>query len=208
MNETDPLRNIGRSILAVLAGMVVGIAACLQNQGVFMVLMKGELISSLRHEVRILLHLASKVEPAMLDYRPTPRQRSMLELLQYLAIMGPTQIAVIKAGVFNRAALSAAWGPPEAAAKVMNFDQAIAAIQKQSDEYARLLGEWTDDDFRAQIDVLGNKSSRGRQVVNLVLNGHAAYRTQLFCYLKSCGRHELSTMNLWGGMDAAQAQPS
>jgi hypothetical protein len=168
-----------------------------------MVLTKDELISSLRHEVRILLHLASKVDPAMLDYRPTPKQRSTLELLQYMAIMGPTQIAVIKAGAFNRPALSAAWGPADAAAKAMNFDQAIAAIRKQSDEYARLLNEWTEADFRAEIDMFGNKSTRGRQLVNLVLNGHAAYRTQLFCYLKSCGRAELNTMNLWAGMDTA-----
>jgi len=139
----------------------------------------------------------------MLGYRPTPKQRSMLELLQYMAIMGPTQIAVIKAGVFNRATLSAAWGPPDAAAKAMNFDQAVSAIQKQSDEYARLLSGWTEADFRGEIDMFGDKSTRGRQLVNLVLNGHAAYRTQLFCYLKSCGREELSTMNLWAGMDAA-----
>ncbi len=168
-----------------------------------MVLTKDELISSLKHEVRILLHLASKVDPAKLDYRPTPKQRSTLELLQYMAIMGPTQIAVIKAGAFNRPALSAAWGPADAAAKAMNFDQAIAAIRKQSDEYARLLNEWTEADFRAEIDMFGNKSTRGRQLVNLVLNGHAAYRTQLFCYLKSSGRAELNTMNLWAGMDTA-----
>ena len=31
--------------------------------------------------------------------------------------------------------------------------------------------------------------------------GHAAYRTQLFCYLKSCGRDELNTFNLWQGID-------
>jgi hypothetical protein len=168
-----------------------------------MVLTKDELISSLKHEVRILLHLASKVDPAKLDYRPTPKQRSTLELLQYMAIMGPTQIAVIKAGAFNRPALSAAWGPADAAAKAMNFDQAIAAIRKQPDEYARLLNEWTEADFRAEIDMFGNKSTRGRQLVNLVLNGHAAYRTQLFCYLKSCGRAEMNTMNLWAGMDTA-----
>jgi hypothetical protein len=36
----------------------------------------------------------------------------------------------------------------------------------------------------------------------MVLCGCAAYRTQLFLYLKACGREELSTMNLWGGMDA------
>ena len=41
--------------------------------------------------------------------------------------------------------------------------------------------------------------------VSLVLGGHAAYRTQLFCYLKSCGRQELGTMNLWAGMDAPMA---
>jgi hypothetical protein len=38
--------------------------------------------------------------------------------------------------------------------------------------------------------------------VNLVLAGHAAYRTQLFCYLKACGGDELNTMNLWAGVDA------
>jgi hypothetical protein len=35
----------------------------------------------------------------------------------------------------------------------------------------------------------------------LVLNGHAACRTQPFLYLKACGREELSTMNLWAGAD-------
>jgi hypothetical protein len=84
----------------------------------------------------------------------------------------------------------------------MSFDEAVAAIQKQSDEYARLLSGWTEGDFRAEVDMFGRKSSRGALLVNIVLGGHAAYRTQLFCYLKSCGRDELSTMNLWAGVDA------
>jgi hypothetical protein len=117
--------------------------------------------------------------------------------------MGPTQVAVIKSGAFNRAALSAAWSPAEAAAKAMNFDQTTSAIQKQSDEYARLLSGWTESDFRGEIDVFGTKSTRGSLLVSLVLGGHAAYRTQLFCYLKACGREELSTMNLWAGVDGA-----
>jgi hypothetical protein len=165
------------------------------------VLTKEELIAALRNEVRILVHLAGKVDRSKLDYRPTPKQRSTLELIQYMAIMGPTQIAVIKAGTFNRAALGAAWSPKEAEAKAMDFDQAVSAIQAQSDEYVRLLGEWTETDFRSEIDVFGNKSTRGSLLVNLVLSGFAAYRTQLFCYLKSCGREELNTMNLWAGVD-------
>jgi hypothetical protein len=168
-----------------------------------MVLTKDEFVSALRQEVRILLHLISKIDPAKLDYRPTAKQRSTLELLQYLAIMGPTQIALIKSGSFNRPALSAAWGPAEAAAKAMNFEQTVAAIQKQADDYRRIFSEWSEADFRGEIDMFGSKSTRGRILVNLVLCGHAAYRTQLFCYLKSCGREELGTMNLWAGMDAA-----
>jgi hypothetical protein len=166
-----------------------------------MVLTKEELVSSLQNEVRILVHLAGKVDRSKLDYRPTSTQRSTLELLQYMAIMGPTQVAVIKAGVFNRPALSAAWTPAEAAAKAMSFDAAVAAIQKQSDDYANFFHGWTEADFRGEVDMFGRKTTRGSLLVNLVLSGYAAYRTQLFCYLKSCGRDELNTMNLWAGAD-------
>ena len=55
-----------------------------------MVLTKSDLITSFQNEVRILLHLVGKVDRAMLDYRPTAKQRSTLELLRYQSIMGPT----------------------------------------------------------------------------------------------------------------------
>ncbi|HMB81784.1 MAG TPA: hypothetical protein VKI43_17030 [Vicinamibacterales bacterium] len=173
-----------------------------------MVLTKDELIAALEQEIRILVHLAGKVDPAQLDYRPTPKQRSTLELLQYMAIMGPTQIAIIKADGFNRAALGAAWSPAEKAAKAMTFDQAVAAIRQQADHYARELGGWSDADFRADVDMFGRTFSRGAMLVSLVLNGHAAYRMQLFLYLKACGRDELGTMNLWGGADMPPKKPA
>jgi hypothetical protein len=51
--------------------------------------------------------------------------------------------------------------------------------------------------------MFGRRASRGSILVNIVFAGHAAYRTQLFLYLKACGREELNTMNLWAGADAA-----
>src|SRR5678810_770091 len=51
-------------------------------------LTKDEVIAQLQKEVRILLHLASKIERSQLDYRPTPKQRSTIELLRYLVNMG------------------------------------------------------------------------------------------------------------------------
>jgi hypothetical protein len=81
----------------------------------------------------------------------------------------------------------------------------LGAIAKQSSTYEELVSSFSDADFRGEVDLFGSgqKSSRGAVIVNLVLGGCAAYRTQLFIYLKACGREELNTMNLWGGVDAA-----
>ena len=163
-----------------------------------MVLTKSELIGSLQHEVRILLHLAGKLDPAMLDYRPTPKQRSAIELLRYLSVMGPMLVRFTKSGAFD----PAAWTVEEKAAMARDFDQTIAAIAAHSELYANLLGDMTDADFRGEIEMFGNKTTRGAFIVNLVLCGCAAYRTQLFLYLKASGREELSTLNLWAGVDA------
>jgi len=163
-----------------------------------MVLTKPELLASLQNEVRILLHLAGKIDPGKVDYRPSPKQRSVIELLKYLTAMGPELIRATKAGGFDVPAWTAAMKTAEA----WDFDQTVAAIAAQSETYATLLADMSDADFRGEIEMFGSKTTRGAFIVNMVLCGCAAYRTQLFLYLKSCGRDELGTMNLWAGMDA------
>lgn len=166
-----------------------------------MVLTKPELVSALQNEVRILLHLASKIDRASLEYRPTPKQRSIVELLKYLSMMGPALVQAAKAGAFD----GAAWTAAEQAAAAQSYDQTLAAIAAQPATYAALLAGVSDDDLRAEIDPFGaGKSSRGAFLVTQVLCGCAAYRTQLFLYLKACGREELTTWNLWVGMDEPQ----
>jgi len=166
-----------------------------------MVLTKAELLVSLQNEVRILLHLASKIDRAKLDYRPTPKQRSTFELLKYLTMMGPALVEAAKAGAFD----PAAWTAAEKAADAQDFDQALAAIGTHADTYATLLADVSDADLRAEIELFGDTASRGFFLVNHLLCSYAAYRTQLFLYLKACGRDELNTMNLWAGIDAPSA---
>ena len=167
-----------------------------------MVLTKSELIAALQNEVRILLHLTTKIDPASLDYRPTPKQRSTLELLKYLSMMGPT---VVRYALASTPDMSI-WKLAADAADARDYEQTLGAIAAQPEEYERLLGGLSDDDFRVEVTGFdGRKVSRGAFLVSLVLCGHAAYRTQLFVYLKACGRQELSTMNLWGGLDAPAA---
>ena len=167
-----------------------------------MVMTKPELIASLQTEVRILLHLAGKIGPAQLDYRPTPKQRSTVELLKYLRMMGPALVQAAKAGTFD----GAAWTAAEQAAAAQSYEQALASIAAQPGTYAALLADVSEADLRAEIDPFGaGKTSRGAFLVTQVLCGCAAYRTQLFLYLKACGREELSTWNLWVGIDEPPA---
>ena len=164
-----------------------------------MVLTAPELLGALQHEVRVLSHLVSKVDPAQVDYRPTPKQRSTVELLRYLSMMGPTLItfALRKPGED----MNAIWGAAAKAAEAKDLTQLAATIAAQGDEYVKLLSPLTDADYRKEFDGFSGKTTLGPFLVNLVLGGHAAYRTQLFCYLKACGRDELTTSNLWGGVD-------
>lgn len=168
-----------------------------------MVLTKEEAIGALQEEVRIILHLASKVEPKMLDYRPSPKQRSLLELLQYLVVMAPVQLKTIVAGDFTMDSFRARWQPAEAKAKAMSLEEAKASIGKQSALFPELIGQLSDADLRAEVELFGRKASRGFWIVRLLLCHYSAYRMQLFLYLKACGRGELSTMNLWMGADAS-----
>ena len=164
-----------------------------------MVLTKQELVAQLQKEVRILLHLAAKLDAKQAEYRPTPKQRSALELLRYLGYMGPALVSGAKAGAFD----GAAWQAEVAAGDKRNLQEAVAAIEKLPEKYDRLLADMSDADFRGEMTGFdGSKLSKGLFIVSLVLGGHAAYRTQLFCYLKACGHEQLGTTNLWRGADA------
>ena len=164
-----------------------------------MILTRTELIKSLQKEVRLLLHLAGKVDQAALDYRPTPGQRSTLELLKYLSLMGPALLGYARGRPMDTAAMSEALQ----AAAARNFDQTLAAIAAHADLYAALLAEMSDDDFRAETKgVDGGPMTCGEFIVNQLIAQCAAYRMQLFIYLKASGHHELNSMNLWVGVDA------
>jgi hypothetical protein len=172
-----------------------------------MVQTKEESIAALQNELRLVLHLMSKIEPSMLDYRPSPKQRSLIELLRYFVVMAPVQLRFVVAGNFTMETWIAAWRAAEAAARELNLEQVKAALAKQPALFAEMLGAVPDADFRTQIEMFGNKVTRGMWVVRLPLTHYAAYRMQLFLYLKACGLDQLNTMNLWAGIDASADPP-
>jgi hypothetical protein len=165
-----------------------------------LVLTKSEMMALLQKEVRLLQHLITKIDPVALGYRPTPKQRSTIELLRYLTNMGPALVRYAKGQPLDASAMSAAIET----ANARSFDETVKALAAHSDLYVELLADMSDDDFRAETaEFDGMPVTRGEFMVFHVLGQCAAYRTQLFLYLKACGREELNTMNLWVGVDAA-----
>lgn len=167
-----------------------------------MILTKQEAIDALQNEVRLILHLASKIDTGMLNYRPSAKQRSLLELMQYFVVVAPVQLEAILAGDFTMENWRARWLPQEAAAKAMNLEQAKAAIAKQPELFAKAINRCPDADLRVEVEMFGRRATRGLWIVRLPLCHLTAYRMQLFLYLKACGLEELNTMNLWAGADA------
>jgi len=166
-----------------------------------MILTKEELLSCLRTEVRLVLHLASKVDSTKLDYRPTPKQRNLLEVLRYFVLVGPIHLRGILADSFSMDSWRDAWRAGESSVKSMDLEQTKEAIGKLPAQFAELLMPCPEEYLRAQFEMFGAKTSRGALIVSLVLCHYSAYRMQLFLYLKSSGREELNTLNLWAGRD-------
>jgi hypothetical protein len=166
-----------------------------------MILTRAELLAALRGEIQLLQHLASKVDPARLDYRPSPRQRSTLELLRYLTFMGPIHCRAAVADAFDMDAWRKEWTQGEAASAQLHLDGVEGALANLPELFERAVNSCSDAKLRGEMEMFGSKSTRGAWLVSLVLQHYAAYRMQLFLYLKASGRPELNTLNLWAGVD-------
>lgn len=163
-----------------------------------MVLAKDELVGLLTHEVNVLRHLITKIDAGAVNYRPTEGQRTSIELVRYLVLQGPALVDWIKAGGTD----FAQWTAMQNELGAMDLAGLDAQLATHPAMYAEKIGAMSDEDMRGVIQLFGPPATRGAHFVSLILANYAAYRTQLFCYLKLCGQTELTTSNLWRGMDA------
>lgn len=167
---------------------------------------KEEFIKSCAHEARCIKHIATKIPEDQYEYKPTPVQRSMTELLRYLACCASSPLCNMRDGN---------WDAAEALEKeVENLDvrkDFAAAMDKQQEFIAKTINAFKDSDF-AKVDremPWGAPCKLGQGLINTVLKPLVAYRMQLFLYVKASGRHDIGPAQCWVGVDpkpqAAQA---
>lgn len=166
-----------------------------------MIITKQELIDTIHHDIHVLLHLASKIGLEQLDYRPTPGQRSTIELLRFLTFALPVNLRGLLAGEGGDAEWQRIWTEGETESKEMGLEDVKARLAAQPAVVEQMLRDYPEEKFREPLALFGRTVTRGQWLVDLVLVQPPAYRMQLFLYLKASGLSELNSMNLWVGID-------
>jgi hypothetical protein len=149
--------------------------------------------NSVVNEIRIIKHLATKVDAEKLDYKPTPSQRTTLELLQYLSVAGSY---TIKAILEENKETYKEFETIKAGVTLENF---ASRMDDQQKEMRDIFEQFTDEDFLKTCDYYAVRT-KGEHFIEAILKMFAAYRMQLFLYVKSCGAH-VTTYDLWMGID-------
>jgi len=159
-----------------------------------------ELIDAMIHEINVAKFIATKIPGDRMNWKPSPKQRTVLELMQYLTRAGLGSAT----GLVN--------GNRDHAEGMLKKSQEVTPLTfaKAMDEQAaglrKLIGAVPNARLandRATPPWGGPQISLGAALLNTSLKFLTAYRMQLFLYAKQLGLHELGTAQAWAGRDPA-----
>jgi hypothetical protein len=155
---------------------------------------KEQYIKSFVKELEIIKHLAEKVTKDMLEYRPTPGQRSTMELMQYLGhISGTAILSFIDPEKNNYMELAKA-------RDLITFENFSSKIDEQIEIVKREVSILTGEQLDKEVAFFGMNEKLSMHLLS-ALKWITAYKMQLFLYIKANGVSHIGTSNVWGGMD-------
>jgi len=155
---------------------------------------KEQYLKSVHKEIDIIKHLAEKVTPVMLPFRPTGQQRSTLELLQYLGHVTHTSVSAYIAGDQNL------YMELAKNVETVTYENFGAKMDEQAAFVQEKVNSLTEDDMIRESTIWGSTAPLSMQLLG-VLKNLVAYKMQLFLYIKVNGNEEIGSSNLWAGID-------
>jgi hypothetical protein len=160
---------------------------------------KRQFLDACHHEIAVVKHLATKVPPERLEWRPTPGQRSILELLRYLSACAVVPVRAMIAGSWDHAEAV------ERATEGVALETFGQAMDVQAQALEDMLAPLSERDLLEREAVLpwGTRARLGEALLTTGLKTLTAYRMQLFLYAKQAGASQLGPTNCWVGTDRA-----
>ncbi len=155
---------------------------------------KEQIWNSFKKEISIIKHLAEKIPADKHDHKPTEKQRTTLELLQYLSTAGVGTMDAILVGDITP---FAKYAERRDATTVENF---AGAMDVQEKEMAEIYAQFNETNLEEEVSIFGMTHSRAIFLLEL-LKTMTGYKMQLFLYIKASGVEHIGTSNVWAGID-------
>lgn len=159
---------------------------------------KQHLLNNIEKELNIIRRLYTKLPTDQMNYSPGEGVRTTLELLQYLSIAGTIMpdYWLKEAGTD----FGAFYGTKVAASKTMPHEQFLRMMDEQV-IIARKLFEEVSEENLLHKEVTypwnGVKAPLGEAIIATSVKWLAAYKLQLFLYIKLCSDKQLATADAW-----------
>ncbi len=160
-----------------------------------LIMYKQHLLQNIEREIVLLKQLAPLIKESDLNFRPTEKVRSTYELMQYLTYIGGVMMRrYVKNDV-----------TPEVREELMAYrdtltiDNFVERIDEQWNIIQKYMADVTEEKLLTMEVELPwkEKMPLGQAIITGPIKWLAAYRLQLFFYLKLNGRPEIGTKDAW-----------
>ena len=158
---------------------------------------KQHLLNSIEKEINICRRLYTRIPPGQMNFRPKEGVRSTLELLQYLGCIGSTMLIYwLKK---DETDFNTFFGATTTTATAMPHEQFLTVMDEQISTIKDLFNQITEEDlFYKEITYpWGSKASLGEGIIATSIKWLAAYKLQLFLFIKLSGDQKLTTADAW-----------
>ena len=157
---------------------------------------KQQLLDACRHETKVINNLATRLPDGALEWRPTPGQRTTLELMRYMTVMSEMMAVNAVTGNWEHApALNEQ-------SESVTLDNFADTMNRQVERVAEVLGDIDETAATTHEAALpwGEPCEQSALLMRGVYGTYLAYRMQFFLYAKEAGDETLSSMECWAGV--------
>lgn len=156
---------------------------------------KHHLLQNLQREIFLLKQLAKFIDEKDLAFRPNEKMRSTYELMQYLSNIGANMLRwFVKNDLTPEE-----WVKIREHRKTLTLENFQERLDEQMENIKMYMDMISEEDLNTKEVELPSKEKMvlGTAIINAPIKWLAAYRMQLFVYLKMNGKLELSTKEAW-----------
>lgn len=156
---------------------------------------KKHLLENIEREYKLLKQLIPLIEEQDLNFKPTEKVRTTMEIMQYLSTIGSTMLRWFLINDLT----------PQEFVKIRSYRNTLTLadfserLDKQLEEIKAYFDTFTEDDlYTKEIELpWKEKMILGTAIINCPIKWLATYRMELFMYLKINKGLEISTKEAW-----------